>query len=47
MGPELVMGLSLDELETIAGEDSESQRQRKALVERKERLETALKVLRT
>ncbi|KAK8133472.1 hypothetical protein PG984_005484 [Apiospora sp. TS-2023a] len=47
MGPELVMGLSLDELETIVGEDSESQRQRKALVERKERLETALKVLRT
>ncbi|KAK7977090.1 interferon-induced GTP-binding protein Mx1 [Apiospora saccharicola] len=47
MGPELVMCLSLDELEIIAGEDSESQRQRKALVERKERLETALKVLRT
>ncbi|KAK8009437.1 interferon-induced GTP-binding protein mx2 [Apiospora marii] len=47
LGPELVMGLKPDELEAIAGEDSESKRQRKALVGRKERLEAALKVLRT
>lgn len=46
LGPELVMGLKPDELETIAGEDSESKRQRKALESRKERLEAALKVLR-
>ncbi|KAK8087417.1 interferon-induced GTP-binding protein Mx2 [Apiospora phragmitis] len=47
MGPELVMSLDSEQLETIAGEDYESKRQRKVLEGQKERLEAALKVLRT
>ncbi|KAK8861905.1 interferon-induced GTP-binding protein Mx1 [Apiospora arundinis] len=47
MGTELVMSLDSEQLESIAGEDSESKRKRKSLEQHKERLEAALKVLRT
>lgn len=45
--PDLVMGLDLEQLELIAGEDEESKQQRQVLEREIESLEGALKVLRS
>ncbi|KAF2184903.1 hypothetical protein K469DRAFT_688492 [Zopfia rhizophila CBS 207.26] len=44
--PELVMGLDDEQLETIAGEDEETKRQRSVLESEIKSLEAAMKVLR-
>lgn len=46
LSPDLIMSLDLEQLELIAGEDTESKRQRQALERGMESLEAALKVLR-
>lgn len=43
--PDLVMGLSPEELEAIAGEDAETKRQRQGLEREVERLEAAVRVI--
>ncbi|KAK7947829.1 uncharacterized protein PG986_008715 [Apiospora aurea] len=47
MGSDMVMSLTEDQLELIAGEDVDTKQQRMALERQKESLVTALKVLRT
>lgn len=44
-GPDLIMGLSPEQLEAIAGEDAETKRQRQRLEREIERLEAAVKVI--
>ncbi|KAK8038425.1 interferon-induced GTP-binding protein Mx2 [Apiospora phragmitis] len=46
MGPDLVMSLDLEQLESIAGEDVDSKRQRQVLMWEIRSLEAAIKVLR-
>ncbi|KAK8108203.1 uncharacterized protein PG998_010216 [Apiospora kogelbergensis] len=46
LGPDFVMGLDADQLESIAGEEPESKRQRQSLERQKEKWEAALKVVR-
>ena len=46
-GPELIMGLDTDQLEMVAGEGAISKTQRSVLKQNIERLDTALKILRT
>lgn len=44
-GPDLIMGLSPEQLEAIAGEDAQTKRQRQGLEREVERLEAAVKVI--